>query len=123
MMMSEEEIGRILATAVYDPDFVTPEMVHGYYTPFTIKDWEVALLGIVRDAGKNELPEPLDAIKATTLLIWGEDDTWVAPGHGEVLRAGLPNAELVIIPEAGHLPMEERPDDFNALLLSYLESG
>lgn len=122
-ILSEEEIGDMLQSAVYDPQFVTPEMISGYYTPLTIEDWELALLGIVRDSNKNELPEPLSEITEPTLIIWGEHDTWVAPANGERLLVGLPDAELAIVPDSGHLPMEERPDMFNTLLLSFLEKG
>ena len=33
----------------------------------------------------------------------------------------LPNAELVVVPQAGHLANLEQPDAFNAALLRFLE--
>ena len=36
------------------------------------------------------------------------------------LHAALPNAAWVVIPNSGHLPMEEAPAAFNAALLAYL---
>jgi pimeloyl-ACP methyl ester carboxylesterase len=122
-VLSEDQIQEMLESAVFDPEFVTPAMTKGYYTPLTIKDWELALLGIVRDARKNTLPQPLNTIKAPTLIIWGEHDTWVSPENGERLLGELPNAELVTVTESGHLPMEEQPEYFNSLLLTFLEKG
>ncbi len=122
-ILSEEEIIGMLESAVYEPAFVTPELVNGYYTPLTIKDWEQALLGIMRDRDKNVIPQPLNELTTPTLIIWGENDTWVSPENGPRLLDELPNAELATIPESGHLPMEERPDFFNSLLLTFLEKG
>lgn len=120
-VMSEEQIGSILETAVSDPASLTPAMIQGYYAPLTIKDWELSLFGIMRDRDQNALPEPVEAITHPTLIIWGEEDTWVEPGRGEDLLETLPNARASVIREAGHLPMEERPEQFNAILLSFLE--
>ena len=114
----------MLESAVYDPAFVTPELINGYYTPLTIKDWEQALLGIMRDRDQkcNSL-KPLSDLTLPILIIWGENDTWVAPENGQRLLDALPNAELYSVPESGHLPMEERPDLFNSVLLTFLEKG
>jgi pimeloyl-ACP methyl ester carboxylesterase len=55
--------------------------------------------------------------------------TWVVVGsldHPEVRRAadvladGIPNARRAVIEGAGHVPSFERPDDFNPLLLGFL---
>ena len=56
-----------------------------------------------------------------TAIIWGRGDRWIPLPAGEALRAALPDAEWHIIDDAGHLPMEERPDTFNDILLSWLE--
>ena len=122
-VISEEQIQSMLETAVSDPASLTPDMIQGYYAPLTIKDWELSLFGIMRDRDQNALPEPVESITQPTLIIWGEDDTWVEPGRGEALLEALPNATAVVVSDAGHLPMEEQPSEFNAILLSFLENG
>ena len=32
----------------------------------------------------------------------------------------ITGAEVIVLPECGHLPHEERPDDFNRLVLEFL---
>jgi pimeloyl-ACP methyl ester carboxylesterase len=54
-------------------------------------------------------------------LIWGQRDLTVpARGAGEI-RAARPDALLELIPEAGHVPMIERPEAFAAALAGLLE--
>ena len=110
----------ILNSAVADPASVTPEMVAGYHDVSQVRDWDLALLAIMRDAGHNALPQPLSAIEAPTLLIWGAEDTWVPLPAGEALHEALPGSQLVVLPAAGHLPMEEEPAPFNEALLEFL---
>jgi pimeloyl-ACP methyl ester carboxylesterase len=62
----------------------------------------------------------LGTIVAPTLIIWGERDRLVPPEVGEQLRSVVPNAELGTIRGAGHLPMWERPAEFNRLVLEFL---
>ena len=120
--LNEETIAARLRTAYHDPEFVTEEIETGYLLPQHVKDWEVALLGIVRDSNKNSLPSPLqDIIDAPVLIVWGEQDTWVPVGRGRILAESLPGSDLSIIPDSGHLPMEEQAEVFNRILLDYLK--
>ena len=45
-----------------------------------------------------------------TLIVWGEEDRVFPPGTANVLHALLPNSEVVVLPEIGHLPMFEAPE-------------
>jgi proline iminopeptidase len=51
----------------------------------------------------------LSEIKVPTLVMAGRDDFQFPPEHQEALAAGIPNARLVIIENAGHNAPEERP--------------
>jgi pimeloyl-ACP methyl ester carboxylesterase len=45
-----------------------------------------------------------------TLVLAGTKDLLTPPSHSEAIAAALPDAELVIVPDAGHLVMLEQPD-------------
>ncbi|MBD0329423.1 MAG: alpha/beta fold hydrolase [Thermoleophilia bacterium] len=62
----------------------------------------------------------LDAIAAPTLLVWGEHDRLVPPATAAAWQAAIPDAKLVALPDAGHVPMHERPDEFNRLARAFL---
>ena len=56
-----------------------------------------------------------------TLLIWAENDAHFGPEWGERLRREIPGAQrLELLPATGHLLMEERPEEFAALVRDFL---
>jgi pimeloyl-ACP methyl ester carboxylesterase len=69
-----------------------------------------------------QLAKWLHRIDVPTLLIWGENDGLVPPRFGEAYRRLIPNAELVVIPQAGHAPFEEQPDAFLASFDAFLKA-
>ncbi|NTW03086.1 MAG: alpha/beta hydrolase, partial [Oscillochloris sp.] len=65
------------------------------------------------EKGKVEVP---------TLLIWGERDASIPPQLAEYFKQTLlPQAEIAIIPESGHCPFDETPQEFCDILLPWLE--
>jgi pimeloyl-ACP methyl ester carboxylesterase len=120
VLMTPERVTEVLRSAYADPAFVTPAVVEGYLRPQQVRDWDLALLAIVRDSGRNALDAPLAGITAPLLIAWGRADTWVPLAAGERLRAALPQSEWAVFPGAGHLPMEEQADAFNERLLAFL---
>jgi pimeloyl-ACP methyl ester carboxylesterase len=48
-------------------------------------------------------------IRARTVLIWGDSDRLVPPVYAHAFKKGIAGAELVSIPEAGHMVTLERP--------------
>jgi pimeloyl-ACP methyl ester carboxylesterase len=58
------------------------------------------------------LAERLHRIQCPVLLLWGADDRLVPPAYGEAYRKHLPQAELKLIADCGHLPMFEREAEF-----------
>jgi pimeloyl-ACP methyl ester carboxylesterase len=113
----------VLASAYYDSELVTPEVVEGALRPQQVRGWDLALLGLMRDSGRNALPEPVSAITAPTLLAWGANDSWVPLERGQQLRSALPQAQWVVIPRAGHLLMEEQAEAFDTALLDFLRTS
>ncbi|MCM2264843.1 MAG: alpha/beta fold hydrolase [Desulfuromonadales bacterium] len=55
------------------------------------------------------------------LVIGATEDLAIPPDHAETLAAGLPDAELHIIANAGHMVNLEKPEAFNRILLNYLQ--
>jgi 3-oxoadipate enol-lactonase len=63
------------------------------------------------------------SVAVPTLVLVGEHDT-IAPPHLSRELAGLiPGAQLVVIPDAGHLPNEENPAAFNRAVRTFLEES
>jgi pimeloyl-ACP methyl ester carboxylesterase len=55
----------------------------------------------------------LPKIQSPTLILWGDQDRRTPLSIGEQLRWTIPNSELAILVNAGHLSNMEQPDGFN----------
>lgn len=122
-LVDEDRLAGILRSAYADPARATPEALAGYAAALKTAGWDDGLLAIIRDGGANDLPAPVaDLVRVPALVVWGREDAWIPLAAGEALRDALPAAAWRIIDDAGHLPMEEQPDAFNATLLAWLES-
>jgi pimeloyl-ACP methyl ester carboxylesterase len=69
-----------------------------------------AQLHIMAEADQRDL---LPSIAVPTLLIWGELDARSPLRVARQFEQAIPNAELVLIPDCGHVSNLERPEQFN----------
>ena len=63
----------------------------------------------------------LGDIAVPVLILHGADDQLIPVAEAEAMFKAIPNAELVIVPDAGHLPNLEQPDIFNDAVIDFLE--
>jgi pimeloyl-ACP methyl ester carboxylesterase len=76
-------------------------------------------------AGLRSLFDPNLVLNTTnleplrTLLLWGKHDQIVPLEAAYELHVALPKSRLAVIPEAGHLPHQERPEAFVDALESF----
>jgi pimeloyl-ACP methyl ester carboxylesterase len=119
---TKERIGRILRSAYYEQEIVTAEVIDGYYNRLVIGQWAQSLLAMTRDMSENTITFALEDLEFPTLILWGQNDTWVKRANIDRWRDEIPSAEFHAIPESGHLLMEEKADLFNNLVLAFLQS-
>ncbi len=98
------------ATPAFMPVLVRDAMRMG---PTTL--WRAA-----RDLLAEDVREDLRKIQAPTLLVWGENDPLIPPAVGDLLRQEIPGSRLLLLRGAAHVPMFDRPAEFDAALLSFL---
>lgn len=77
-----------------------------------------ALQGMKERADSTDL---LGQIKVPTLIIHGADDQIIAIREAEAMHRAIKNAQLVILPHAGHLPNLEQSQLFNKSLLEFIK--
>jgi pimeloyl-ACP methyl ester carboxylesterase len=70
-----------------------------------------------------KLRHRLHRVTAPTLFLRGESDGLVSADYLAAYARLLPNARTETIPQAGHAPHAERPDDFAHKALAFLEAG
>jgi pimeloyl-ACP methyl ester carboxylesterase len=59
-------------------------------------------------------------VRAPTLVLGGEDDLMTPPALTRQLAAAIPGARAVVVPQAGHMLAQERPELFFAELEAFL---
>jgi pimeloyl-ACP methyl ester carboxylesterase len=106
LLFHDAEAGAAMMTAgrnVEDPGFLQQYLVTN-----------ARQLGM---AGRILFPIPerglgtrLYRIKARTVLVWGDSDRLIPPVYAHAFKKGIAGAELVSIPEAGHMVIVEKPD-------------
>ncbi len=68
----------------------------------------------------NVMPEELIGISAKTLVIAGTKDM-IKEEHTRLIAASIPNSELVFI-RGNHFIASKRPEEFNRVVLQFLQS-
>ena len=68
----------------------------------------------------EDLKHCLPLIKASTLLIWGENDTATPLADAKYMESHIPDAGLVSFPGCGHYSFLDNPYQFAAVLRSFL---
>ena len=59
---------------------------------------------------------------APALLIYAEEDRFGTPANARDLHARLPDAQLEMLPQAGHLLVREQPDRVAALIAAFVDA-
>lgn len=65
----------------------------------------------------------LSEIRVPTLVIVGDRDVDDVRDAAEELQRGIPGARLVVMPGVAHVPNMEQPEEFNRIVLDFLESA
>jgi pimeloyl-ACP methyl ester carboxylesterase len=71
---------------------------------------------------EHDTADRLGAISAPTLVTVGELDLTLPPRFSHEIVERIEGARLVVIPEAGHQPFQELPEDYNRLLVEFWSS-
>ncbi|HEX3613178.1 MAG TPA: alpha/beta fold hydrolase [Sporichthyaceae bacterium] len=77
----------------------------------------------VRPEWRADLLAAMAAHERPMLIVWGDRDRILPPGHFDLARRTFPNAAVRMFPGVGHMPQVERPDEFVALLREFLATA
>jgi pimeloyl-ACP methyl ester carboxylesterase len=57
-----------------------------------------------------------------TLIVWGERDSIIPVAHGAAAHEAMPGSRFEVFPDAGHMPHDEDPERFAALLAEFCDT-
>lgn len=121
-----ERLEKCIRLSTAAAEALVVEMLPGMFTPGVPREVREELSAIMsefhpvgfrvmsRSSADMDTRDLLPGIDVPTLLLWGDDDRRSPMHIAEQLRSAIPNAELHIIPDAGHVSNMEQPDAFNS---------
>lgn len=115
----------VLRMAYYDRKKITKDQIENYAAPLSLPGARHALWQTgakIIPPNSPELAGRYGDIKVPTQIIWGENDKIIIPECARRLKRAIPQAELVWVPECGHVPQEERPEITIPAVFSFLQT-
>jgi len=121
-----ERLASCLADAAGPPEAVVARFVPGVFTAAASEKLREEFAAIVSEfhpvgfrlmslsSAEMDTRDLLSRIAVPTLVLWGDDDRRSPMHVAEQLCNAIPNAELAIVPNAGHLCNMEQPMAINA---------
>lgn len=116
-------IRNCLDNVIYNKEYITDEKVEAYCLPYRFPGGILSSLLTMRQFDLKRLDEMhlhFSQIKQPILIIWGEDDSLIPIHHYQKFLKELPNAKNLLIPNCGHMPQEEKPDEVLSAILPFL---
>jgi pimeloyl-ACP methyl ester carboxylesterase len=68
----------------------------------------------------NYTQDQLRGITVPTVIFVGDHDEGIEPAHAAEMAKLIPGAKLVVMKDASHFAMWQKPDEFNATVLAFL---
>nr|XP_043618242.1 2-hydroxy-6-oxononadienedioate/2-hydroxy-6-oxononatrienedioate hydrolase [Erigeron canadensis] len=118
-----------IKNAWYDASQVTDSVLESYTRPLRTKGWDRALVEFTAEmlAGSvpelnPPLPEKLKEISCPVLIVTGDSDRLVPSWNSVKLSQAIPGSHLEVIKKCGHIPHEEKPEEFVRIVDNFLTS-
>ncbi len=105
----------------YDPAVATKEIVDEVYETVNDRNKLIKTLAIAKSAIRHNMAKDLPNMTTPICIIWGKNDSVTPPEVAEEFHELLPDSELYWIDKCGHAAMMEHPEEFNTILMSWLD--
>ena len=104
------------------PDALPIMLTTVYAQPWIARAWEQSILGMIDISafGPYRVNNRIDEITAKTLIIWGRNDPGAAVSDAEIVVEKMPDGELLVFENCGHMIMFEHPERFNRTVRDFL---
>jgi pimeloyl-ACP methyl ester carboxylesterase len=119
-LVSHRNLRRWLEKTYADDTVVTDDLVDIYYWTAHQRGARHAPAAFISGHLNIDVRQALRRLTQPTLLVWGEEGSATPIEEFRGFRAVKPDLELSVLTPAGDLPHDERPDDFNVILSTWL---
>lgn len=119
-LVSKRSIRYYLEKTYADNSIVTDDLVNIYFWASHQRGARHAPAAFISGHLNIDVRHALRRLTQPALLVWGEEGAAAPVEEYRGFRAIKPEMELAVLSPAGDLPHDERPDDFNVILSTWL---
>ncbi|HEX8737827.1 MAG TPA: alpha/beta hydrolase [Pyrinomonadaceae bacterium] len=98
---------------------ITDERIQTIRRPLHAKNAHRSVLQTARSWNACRIEQDAQFITQPTLLVWGENDTIIPIQTGYKMHDAILNSRLVVFKDCGHVPQEEKPENFVAVVAGF----
>ncbi|MBE9136592.1 alpha/beta fold hydrolase [Nodosilinea sp. LEGE 07088] len=84
--------------------------------------WKEALIAFTKSGGYNFLSPKIAQLNCPTRIIWGEQDKILGTKDARRFEAAIAESDLVWVPQCGHVPHLEKPQDTAAAIAPFIST-
>jgi pimeloyl-ACP methyl ester carboxylesterase len=103
-----------------DPSRAEDIDLEPYRELIRVEGWSRGLWEVMTAERPPDLRHVLRAMEVPALVVTGAQDRTIRPRWGRWVAAAIPDGRFELLPDAGHVPHQERPDALAAILRPFL---
>jgi pimeloyl-ACP methyl ester carboxylesterase len=106
-----------------NPRVVTHDLLEHYLAPWNSELGKENLFQHIRKQLPNysmSVASDMQWVNKPVLIIWGEKDEVLSPSYAERLHHDIPGSRLALLPNTGHLVLEETPNEVARLIGDFI---
>lgn len=115
----QETLPNTIQREWYDSTKLTDEIRQEYLKLLKIKNWDRAFYELTFAPAYPELRPLLPLLTVPVFIVAGQEDRLIRAFYFEAIATEIPNAQLMLIPQCGHVPQEECPVQFMKAVIKY----
>ena len=104
------------------PERLTEEQVDRYWELLRFPGNRRATVERGKTPREPEKWAEVGSLKMPVLLLWGQQDRVIPVSHARAFEAAIPGSKLITYADAGHLPMEETPEQVARDIDTWIQS-
>ena len=113
-------IKKSVRNVYFDDSKITDLTVDRYFHMLLREGNRAGLYGRMTQV-RSENPEDIKKVQCPTFIMWGDHDNLVNVADASKFHKDIPNSELLIYENMGHIPMEEIPERSCQDFINFIE--
>ena len=119
---TKDKVRKVFEQMVADPTRIPSKLVEGFISRINLPNAKYAFKSTLANSANTQIGlgrlKLIDHIP--TLILWGSEDKVIPPEHSRLFKENIANSHIEIIPDAGHAPFAEKPDQVCEILRNFL---